>query len=343
MYFNCKVIQTPLKTKNMKKLSFASMALIALMGAGFQSCDKKNDETTPLTPTAQEFNHIRETALANLKQVFDFQAEDGIATFISENGVQLSINGNCLTKNGNPVSGPVKVEFVELFDRSNMLTTNKPTTGKLPDGSEALLISGGEFYIQATQDGQPLALTCGMHLQVPTALSGGDDWEMELFKGVIDDEGNLAWERNKQAEFGIRENQGGAATGNNYYAIFSSFGWTNVDRFYSDPRPKTTILVAVPEGYDAANSAVYLSYDGEPNALALLDTYDAETGLFSEHYGQIPVGLDCHVIFVSENNGQWSYAIRGVSIVEGGIITFDENDLATTTESGLTQLISDLP
>jgi len=327
----------------MKKLSLLSVALIALMSLNFQSCCKDCNDDGLTTPTAQEFNNIREEALDNLTQIFNFQAEDGAVTFTSEKGVTLTINGNCLTKNGNPVSGSVKLEFVELFDRSNMLTTNKPTTGKLPDGSQALLVSGGEFYIQATQDGQPLALTCGMHLEVPTALSGGDDMEMELFKGVINDEGNIEWERNKQAEFGIREGQGGATTGNQYFAFFSTFGWTNVDRFYSDPRPKTTILVAVPEGYDATNSAVYLSYDGEPNTLALLDTYDAETGLFSEHYGQIPVGLACHVIFVSEDNGQWNYAIKGTTITEGGIITFDAGDLAVTTEANLTQLIGDLP
>ncbi len=327
----------------MKKYSFASVVLIALLSAGFQSCCKDCNNDEPIMPTAQEFNNIREKALDNLTQIFDFQAEDGAVTFTSEKGVTLTINGNCLTKNGNPVSGAVKLEFVELFDRSNMLTTNKPTTGKLPDGSQAMLVSGGEFYIQATQDGQPLALTCGMHLEVPTALSGGDDPEMQLFKGAINDEGNLEWERNKQAEFGIRENQGGEPTGNQYFAYFNSFGWTNVDRFYSDPRPKTTILVAVPEGYDATNAAVYLSYDGEPNALALLDTYDSETGLFSEHYGQIPIGLACHVIFVSEDNGQWKYAIKGATIAEGGTITFDANDLGVTTEANLTQLISDLP
>ncbi|MFM9951033.1 MAG: hypothetical protein ACKV1O_24070 [Saprospiraceae bacterium] len=327
----------------MKKYSLASVALIALLSAGFQSCCKDCNNDEPNTPTAQEFNNIREKALDNLTQIFDFQAEDGAVTFTSEKGVTLTINGSCLTKNGNPVSGAVKLEFVELFDRSNMLTTNKPTTGKLPDGGQAMLVSGGEFFIQATQDGQPLALTCGMHLEVPTALSGGDDPDMRLFKGVIDDEGNLLWEENKQAEFGIREGQGGDLTGNLYFAYFNSFGWTNVDRFYSDPRPKTTILVAVPEGYDAANSAVYLSYDGEPNALALLDTYDAETGLFSEHYGQIPIGLACHVIFVSEDNGQWNYAIKGATIEEDGTITFDANELVVTSETNLTQLISDLP
>jgi hypothetical protein len=116
-----------------------------------------------------------------------------------------------------------------------------------------------------------------------------------------------------------------------------------VDRFFSDPRPKTTILVEVPEGFNDENSRVYLSYVGEPNALAYLDTYDATTGLFSEHYGQIPIGLECHVIFTSEENGQWLYGIKSVTIADGQTVEITDADLNTATESELEALINGLP
>jgi hypothetical protein len=75
--------------------------------------------------------------------------------------------------------------------------------------------------------------------------------------------------------------------------------------------------VGAPEGYDNTNSAIYLSYDGEgTNALAKLDTFTA--GLFSEHYGQ-PLGLACHIIFVTEENGQWKYAIRSYNYIRSRI------------------------
>lgn len=44
----------------------------------------------------------------------------------------------------------------------------------------------------------------------------------------------------EKAEYKVKEN--------NYYVSFGNFGWTNVDRFYSDPRPKTTILAAKTSG-----------------------------------------------------------------------------------------------
>ncbi|WP_242499186.1 hypothetical protein [Flavobacterium sp. 140616W15] len=130
------------------------------------------------------------------------------------------------------------------------------------------------------------------------------------------------------------------AEGGNYYVHFGSFGWTNVDRFYSDPRPKTTLLVKAPEGYTNINSAVYLSYDGEgTNALAKLDTY-TPAGLFSEHYGQIPIGLACHVIFVTEDNGQWHYAIKAVTVAANDVYTFTLSQTTVGTEAQLIAAIN---
>ena len=125
--------------------------------------------------------------------------------------------------------------------------------------------------------------------------------------------------------------------------MLQGFGWSNVDRFYSDPRPKTLIQVQAPIGYNFTNSAVYLSYDGEDSGLAALDTYDGTLNLFSEHYGQIPIGLECHVIFVTEDKGVWRYAIKPVTIEANDIITFTMDDTTTGTEATLTALINGLP
>lgn len=306
----------------------------------FTSCTKSDDANLVIPTTAEAFNAIQEEALESITQNFQFNAEDGSTTFTSQNGVTITINGSCLTKNGDAVTGAVDLEFVEIFDKATMLMTNKPTMGLLPNGDKALLISGGEFYVNATQNGLPLETTCDFQLIVPTALTGGTDNDMILWNGTIDENGNLAWkedDRDGAAQGGL------FVEGNNYYAFIGDFGWSNVDRFYNDPRPKTTILVDVPEGYNNTNSAVYLSYDGEDSGLANLDTYDTTSGLFSEHYGQIPVGLECHVIFISEENGNWKYAIKPVTIVENGIITINEGETAIATEAQLTTIINGLP
>jgi hypothetical protein len=322
--------------------NFKTIGLLFLAIITFMSCDNSdnNDSNIVIPPSGAAFKSISEKGLKKNTQNFTITAGTGVVTLTSAKGVKLSINGDCLTKNGNPVTGVVDIEYVELFDKGNMLISNKPTMGVMPDGKKNLLISGGEFFIKATQAGVELKTTCYMDLVVPTSLTGGVDNLMTIWKGAIDDKGELAWEQPKPDAAGNGGKDGVQAEGGNYYVHFGSFGWTNVDRFYSDPRPKTTLLVKAPEGYTNINSAVYLSYDGEgTNALAKLDTY-TPAGLFSEHYGQIPIGLACHVIFVTEDNGQWRYAIKAVTVAANDVYTFTLSQTTVGTEAQLIAAIN---
>lgn len=322
------------------KQILGSLLLTTLL---FSSCKTTDDNDLPMfepTPaTAQEFKNLKDEALADITQNFSFNSDDGYITLTSENGVQLGINGDCLTLNGNEITGNVDIEYVEIFEKGNMLTTNKPTMGRLPNGDKAMLLTGGEFFIEATKDGQLLDTNCLINLIVPSSLTGGTDNEMVLWTGTIEEDDTLTWDEVDNAT-----GQGGVfAEGGQYYTLLEGFGWTNVDRFYNDPRPKTQIQVQAPVGYNYTNSAVYLSYDGEDTGLAALDTYDGTLNLFSEHYGQIPIGLECHVIFATEDNGIWRYAVKAVTIAENDIITFNIDETTTGTKASLTALINALP
>ncbi|WP_276378987.1 hypothetical protein [Flavobacterium sp. H4147] len=316
---------------------FKTIGLLFFLLISVVSCDNSDGDDIKISPpSAAAFKSISEKGVKRNTQNFTLTAGNGVVTLTSAKGVKLYINGDCLTKNGNPVTGEVNIEYIELFDKGNMLVTNKPTMGIMPDGNRNLLISGGEFFIKATQGGVELQTSCNMNMIVPTSLTDGFDNLMTLWTGVIDEDGDLAWKDARGAD-----GKGGVqGEGNNYYVTFGNFGWTNVDRFYSDPRPKTTILVDVPEGYDNTNSAVYLSYDGEgTNALAKLDTYTAQ-GLFSEHYGQIPIGLACHIIFATEDNGNWRYAIKGVTTTANAVYTFNLSETTVGTEAQLVAAIN---
>ncbi|WP_163409131.1 hypothetical protein [Flavobacterium ajazii] len=317
--------------------NFKKIGLLFLALATFVSCDDSEGDEKIIPASAAEFAAVRDEALSGKTQHFTATAGAGTITITSAKGVKLNINGSCLTKNGNAVTGTIDIEYVELFDKGSMLVTNKPTMGLMADGKKNLLISGGEFFIKATQGGVELQTSCSMSMIVPATLTGGVDNTMTLWTGVIDEAEELVWREAKAGADGTNGKGGVQGEGTNYYVTFGNFGWTNVDRFYSDPRPKTTILVDAPEDYDNSNCAIYLSYDGEgTNALAKLDTYTA-AGLFSEHYGQIPVGLACHIIFATEDNGQWRYAIKGVTIAADQTYTFT---LAETTVGSEAQLVA---
>ncbi|MFD2908807.1 hypothetical protein ACFSX9_08660 [Flavobacterium ardleyense] len=335
-----------MKTIKLNKLYIAKpiFAMLFALSFTFMSCDSNDDnDVTNTPPTAMEFNSIREIALDNATQNFQIVAANGTTTLNSANGVEIDINASCLTLNGNPVNGLIDIKYIEIFDGGDMLVTNKTTMGKLPNGDMAMIITGGAFYINATQNGQQLVLNCGMNLRIPANLTAPDP-DMILWDGTINAAGDLVWEEQGQDATG-RDNLflEGPAGNPTYYAFFNSFGWTNVDKFYDFSGPKTQILASVPAGYNYDNSAVYLHYDGEGNALAKLDTYSATTKLFSEHYGQIPVGLPCHIIFASEDNGQWRYAIKSVTISDNAVYNFTLSETVVGSEAQLIAAINALP
>lgn len=319
--------------KYLSKLVLLFLTLTVMVSCG-------SDEES-YRPSKTTFNQLQDNALAHLKQNFQFNASNAAATFTSAKGVVITVNGSCLTLNGNPVTGLVNMEYTEIFNAGLMAITNRPTRGAKSDGTISMLVSGGEFLIRITKNGQPLETGCSVQLQVPASLTGGINPDMTLWEGVMTDtiNGNdeLIWDEfvdGGQENFVVAEGQ-------NYYVSFGDFGWTNVDIFYNNPGPKTTLLAEVPGGYDFNNCAVYLSYNDQPHALAKLDKWDPD-GYFTEHYGQIPIGLQCHAIFVTEENGSFRYAIKPVTITDGGIITFTFAETQVGSEVQLTSAIDAL-
>lgn len=314
------------------------------------SCQKEDDviETPTIqadgTALAARFGENR----ADLIQTFTIDAANGGA-INSEKGTIVIFQPNSFQNStGEAVSGNISIELIEIFDRATMLLTNRSTMGISADGqSVEALKSGGEFYLNATQNGQTLTLVQPALLQTMISNTGDADTGMRIFKGIDQDcdgaENDLCekvvWEVNENdgQKVDVRKGEGG----NMYSLYIGDFGWTNIDRWYNDPRPKTMLYVDVPEGYNDTNCAVYLSYDGEPSALARFDIYDETQQMFTEHYGQIPIGMEVHFIFVTEIDGQMYYTIQGATIVDNHVEVIA--DPQPVSQGTLETLINDLP
>ena len=312
----------------MKTLKNISLLLFAAIAFTSCSTDNNNQVVEPTIPSAQAFSNLQTAALNCVTQNFTMTAENGLATFTSPKGVVIKLNGLGLRKNGNPVTGLVDIKYSEIFDSGKMLTTDKTTMGMQTNGQMGLIISGGEFYINATQGGVQLTTVTPVQLQIPTILTGGPNPAMTLWTG--------------QAPTATSKMLGWFATDPGPTGA-NGFGWTNVDRFYNDPRPRTTLLATVPSGYNDTNSAIYLHYDGQGSSLAKFDRYLSATQQFSEHYGQIPIGLVCHAIFVTEDNGQWRYAIKAFTVQSGDIYNFTLAETVLGNQAQLEAAINALP
>jgi hypothetical protein len=319
-----------------------------LVIASFSLISCSNNDSNQTIPTAQSFSNLQTIALNSVTQNFTMNAEDGIATFTSQNGVIIKINGNGLSKNGNSVVGLVNIKYREIFDAGKMLTTDKTTMGLNSDGKMALLISGGEFYINATQGGEQLTISSTIQLIIPTSLTGGTNTSMSLWTGQEPSTSSnmLGWIGSiggPTGAIGVTINNGVGQNIAYYNATLPGFGWFNVDCFYNDARPKTQIFATVPKGYDGMNSAIYLHYDGQGNSLIKFDTYINETKQFSEHYGQIPIGLNGHIIFVTEENEKWKYAIKPITVQSGDVYNFTQAETILGNQAQLESAINSLP
>ncbi len=319
--------------------------LLLALPLALMSCDDDSGRTPIIgeiiPPTPQSYNEIKVLALTNNTQTFILETDDtGQLSFISNNGVHVTLLSACLSFEGNPVEGLIEARFVEVFDQGNLLTTAVATMGKHTDQSLEMLVSDGVFYLSLYQNEQLLDLdyTCGYTMLVPTSPTVDADDEMELWYGSFDQNQNLIW---KATDSQGQSSQPIDIQEENYYLQATQFGWTSIGRFYNNSSPQTTFAVNVPQGYNADNSSVYLLYKGI-NGVARLD-YHSESEGFSEQYGKIPVGLQGWIIFVSEHQSQWVYAMREVEIEEELQVEILQTELKSTSQLTLNNLINNLP
>jgi len=318
--------------------------LPALLCLSIAGCDDGTTESLQLQPDKVALTNLFINGTIDRTQHFTIYAATG-GNIAGEKGTIVKFGGNAFQKlNGDAVSGSVDVKLIEVYDRSTMLLTKRPTNGKNEDNKVETLVSGGEFYVNATQDGIQLKLVSGYTIVAPTSNTGEIDQDMRMFSGVencVGDDCDVTWEENKDRgiEIGEFQTTGGIQTA--YYVFQNHFGWTNIDRWFNDPRSKTSIFVKVPEGFDNSNCAVFIAYEGEPTALGRFDKYDNSSKMFTEHYGLIPIGIKIHVILISVIDDAVHYAVESATVTEDHVVTIA--DVESITEEELIDLIDELP
>jgi len=310
----------------------------------FASCIDNNDsEVFEPQPDGEALAARFENNRVNAVQEFTLDASIG-GIITGTEGTKVTFQPNSFGLNGTPVTGNVTVKLIEIYDKASMLLKDKSTLGRRANGDKEALKSAGEFFIEAIQGTNDLEL-----LEMATITSRPVDFAdldggMRVFRG---DDTNGDWVEADENEDGInddveiRDGQGADGEFATYNYDIGDFGWTNLDRWYSFTGPKTELFIDVPDGFNQDNSAVYLSYDGEPTALARMDTWNSSLEMFTEHYGLIPIGLEVHIIMVAEIDGQLNYAIQGTTIVDGHIEVITA--LTPITQPALETLINGLP
>ena len=130
-----------------------------------------------------------------------------------------------ITKNNAPVTGSVNIEIKEITTAGEMILNNAPTqSGGLP------LISGGEFFVRVTKNGDELKLAPGKFIQVNMMNRGGADLTgMQVFNGDTSS-GTVNWVPNNTIGNLVRDSFAVASL------FADSLAWLNIDKFVNEPK-----------------------------------------------------------------------------------------------------------
>jgi hypothetical protein len=305
------------------------------------ACKKK-----PAEDPKPDGQALKERFLQNrqdMLQTFTIDASAG-GTITGSQGSEIYIPAGALGLNGTPVSGNVEIQLIEIYSRGHMLLDNMPTNGKNANGEIEMLKTAGEFYLNAVQNGNNLEILTFVQFRSKPVDPNDVDNNMQLFRPECNDPADVgcegAWEEDPNpAGHGIRVGANQMAQPI-YIVDLAQFGWTNLDRWYNYNGPQTTLHIDVPDGFDDTNCEVFLSYDGE-DGLARMDVYDDQTGMFTEHYGKLPVGQQVHIILIADIDGEIHYTIQGTTITQNHVETMAYPQ--PTTEADLLAVIDNLP
>jgi hypothetical protein len=315
-------------------MNYSKKPLLLLLGIAlaFTSCKKDttpNPDSPAPIPSGIDLKNFFKSNEASKVQTFTIDAANPIS-ITGQNGTVITFSPYSFeTPSGQNVTGNVTIQLIELFDKGEMILTNKPTMANF-NGGLAPLVSGGEFKVTASQNGETLLLKNGASYYVEVDAPNGVDPNMELFYSEnLGD--TLTWN--------VADSSALWGQGNTYTGYFTNLNWINLDYFYNSPNPQTTVTLQAPAGYNNSNCMVFISFDGMQSVSSF---YNFQSGLFTSAPAYtLPTGLPVHFIVVAMINNTPHVAIQSSTIVNNHLEVVSA--LTQTTAAQLTTDLSNLP
>lgn len=278
----------------MKVLNVGAIVLAICL---FSAC-KKEDKTTVIVEQYSSTTDFFEKNRPAL-QIYTINGSAG-GSFTSPQGTVVTIPSNAFVNGSNAtVKGEVKIEFMDLYKKSDMLLADMSTTmfGGAP------LKSGGEFFIKASFNNEALNIAKGKKIDVeqPAALTGGIDQAnpMQAFLLQEDSSAIKKWQRSVDSAQRVFN-----STFNYIYTLYefknplSEGTWCNSDNSgYFSKYAQSTFTMTPEKGWSAYELQVFLVFR---DIHTMVHVYFDES---SFPYRYAPVGLACTVVAIGVRNG----------------------------------------
>lgn len=319
--------------------------VFGLMILGMMSCDKSTPD--PINPTGESISSVKDFMQGQrAAKTQNFTVDAGTAqTITGTQGTKINLAANSFYLNGSPVTGNIDVELIEAYDKGSMVLMGMTTMGKDWLGNYSPLISGGEFFFKASQNGQVLDIQ-GTRPQLSSAPFPTANFNSNMQSFILTADTSSAdsvWTNNPDSTFYNCADSVQVSLGQSTYCF--QFGdnnsWVNCDYFYNWGSSLSPITVNLPSAYIGSNTNVLISFDG---LNVITGLYDSTPSVFSTGNGyEVPIGQAVNIILISEQNGVLEYAIIPTTISSNHSTTIVQSSISTTSAANLQLLLANLP
>jgi len=231
-----------------------------------------------------------------------FELNTASVTIMTGAGLECIFNpGSVLTSSNVPVTGKIYLETYLLKKKGDILRMGTPT---ISDGR--LLVSGGEFFIRLTKDGNELHLALNGHVHIHYDDSPVSSL-MTIFNGEETNPNGFNWLPNMDT----LNNQVFPLSQSTYEIISNQLHWINCDYFYDTTGVTQTIVSAnLPSNYTNANTVAYTVFNDMRSVSGMYG--NAATRKFSS--GKLPAGKIITLVIISKQGDNYYLGHEPVTI-----------------------------
>lgn len=304
------------------------------------SCQKddpqpNNNNNQLPTPTYSSIDdYLNQNELKG--QTTFFLAENGL-DMVGDKGSELSIPANAFVHaDGSLVTGQMEIELKEVFSNRDMIMAQK-----FPVSWGSPLNSGGEFFLEARQNGEALAVADGVMIDLEIPAQAEDE-EMLLFFDAPEELNDSAdagwqvagefWETNSSFTFNSADDT--------YQIELDTTTWGNIDAFlWSVQYFDIDFNLLGVDGLNSDNTTAFALFVDQNSVwpMGVSGWGGISNNVIDEtHLADVPM----NIIVISVVDGQLYSGHLEVTPVQG--VDYDIQ-MAATTSDALDTLIESMP
>jgi hypothetical protein len=289
----------------MKNLRNAAILAIAAL-TGVLACTKEDQNSgnswgNTISGSSNVSLLMNELAMPLYRQTVNVQ-NFGQLELKFPDGLKVNITLPLRDANGNIVTGNIIVEEILLRKNGDFIRQNRPT-----QTINAMLVTGGSFYLNLSQNGKDLAASYSFTLPQ-------QDANFELFNGVANGPSQNVWAPLQDSAVirRILDSIKGSDTFFNYCCT-NQFKWINCDYFYSCGCPLTKISVKLPDGFGNINTQVMCVFKKIRSVTSLYGNLDNQLFETGGSY-QAPIGSEVTLVVLTRKDGMNYMATKEVTL-----------------------------